>query len=88
VKIYRKGQIVPKGIGYTCKPQRCRHLVVFGADVIVDKNKITVIGDGPAIYMKRSYTGGRHGKPRVTGAFRFTGIWVCNADVGFELKGS
>lgn len=85
MEIYRKGQIVPKSVGYTCKPQKCRHLVVFGTDVIVDKNVITVVGGGPAILVKRSYAGGKHGKPRRVGAFCFTNIHVNRGDYIVEF---
>jgi len=77
MEIFKKGQMVVKRLGLI-KPNKSKmlHLCTFGADVQVDGKRITVIGDGPAIYIKRNHIGGMRGKPKEMAQFLIHGVHV------------
>jgi len=77
MEFFKKGQMVTKRTGLIkANKAKMIHLCTFGSDVQVDGKKITVLGDGPAIYVKRDHVGGKKGKPREYEKFLIEGLYV------------
>lgn len=87
---FKKGQIVPKRLNIVDIKSKHRHLVTFGTDVQVIGNSIICLFDyvgvstnqraSSAIYIKKSYTGGRKGRSRSYAAITINGLHVINAN--------
>jgi hypothetical protein len=74
--IKKKGQIVPRYL-VTCGEPKSRHLVTFGADVMLEGRKITMLTEGSAIVIPHMTHVQKKKRQRTVKGFVIKDITVC-----------